>query len=82
MSGVGGSTTDAEAWFEKALETARAQRVHSLELRAMIDLAHMYRDVDRGTEAVDRLGSIYGVFTEGLDTVDVKEAREILDALP
>ena len=41
----------------------------------------MYQDVGRRTEALDRLGAIYSSFTEGLDTADVKEARDLLNAL-
>ena len=72
----------AEADFERALKVARAQQAKSWELRAAMSLARLWRDQGKRTEAFDLLAPIYGWFTAGFGTTDLKEAKILLDALP
>ena len=71
----------AEAHFERALAVARAQQAKSWELRAATSLARLWRDQGKRQEARDLLAPVYGWFTEGFDTLDLKEAKALLDAL-
>ncbi len=71
----------AEAYFERALETARAQQARSWELRAATSLARLKRDHGRRAEARHLLAPVYGWFTEGFDTLDLKEAQALLEEL-
>ena len=71
----------AQTHFERALEIARAQQARSWELRAATSLARLWRDQGRRTEARDLLAPVYGWFTEGFDTLDLKEAKALLDNL-
>jgi predicted ATPase len=74
-------TAEAEACYVKALEVARAQEARSLELRAAGDLARLWAGQGRRSEARDLLAPIYGWFSEGFDTADLKEAKTLLDEL-
>jgi predicted ATPase len=65
----------AEQSFHSALEIARKQRAKSWELRASISLARLLRDWNRREEARPLLTEVYGSFTEGLDTADLRDAR-------
>ena len=65
--------------YVKALEVARAQQARSLELRAACDLARQWAEQGRRSEARDFLAPVYGWFTEGFDTLDLKEAKALLD---
>ncbi len=71
----------AEAYLESALAVARKQQAKSWELRAAISLARLYRDQGKRDEARDPLTPVYGWFTEGFDTLDLKEAKALLDEL-
>jgi predicted ATPase len=71
----------AEAYFGRALEIARAQQARSWELRAATNLAHLWRDQDKRQQARDLLVPVYGWFTEGFDTLDLKEAQALLGEL-
>jgi predicted ATPase len=71
----------AEAAYHEAIAVARRQHARLLELRASTSLARLWRDQDKRTEARDLLAPIYGWFTEGFDTRDLKEARLLLDEL-
>jgi len=71
----------AEARFERALAVARAQQAKSWELRAATSMARLWRDQGKRDEARDLLAPVYGWFTEGFDTLDLKEAKALLDAL-
>jgi class 3 adenylate cyclase/predicted ATPase len=69
----------AEAHFERALAVARAQRAKSWELRAAMNLARLWRDQGKGHQARNLLTPAYRWFTEGLDTLDLKQAEAALD---
>jgi len=71
----------AEAYFERALAVARQQQAKSWELGAATSYARLMRDLGRVKEAYDLLAPIYGWFTEGFDTRDLKEAKVLLDTL-
>jgi predicted ATPase len=71
----------AEAYFERALAVAREQQAKSWELRAAMSIARLWRDQGKREEARDLLASVYGWFTEGFDTADLKEATALLDEL-
>jgi class 3 adenylate cyclase/predicted ATPase len=71
----------AETYFERALCVARTQHTKSWELRAATSLARLRRDQDKRQQAHDLLAPIYGWFTEGFDTLDLKGAKTLLDDL-
>jgi class 3 adenylate cyclase/predicted ATPase len=71
----------AEAYFERALAVARKQGAKSLELRAAMSMAGLWRDQGKRSEARDLLAPVYAWFTEGFDTIDLKKAKALLDAL-
>jgi len=71
----------AEAYFERALAVARAQQAKSWELRAAMSIARLWCDRDKRNQARDLLAPLYGWFTEGFDTRDLKEAKVLLDEL-
>ncbi len=71
----------AETCFERALATAREQQAKSWELRAAMSMARLWRDQSKRLQARDLLASVYGWFTEGFDTLDLKEAKGLLDEL-
>jgi len=76
-----GHTEAAEELYRKALSIAREQEAKLWELRAAASLARLRRDQGRRAEARDLLGSVYGWFTEGFGTPDLKEAKALLDEL-
>jgi TolB-like protein/predicted ATPase/class 3 adenylate cyclase len=71
----------AEELYRKALSIAREQEAKLWELRAAVSLARLRRDQRRRGEARDLLAPVYGWFTEGFDTPDLKEAKALLDEL-
>ena len=71
----------AEAHFERALAVARKQGAKSLELRAAMSMAGLWRGEGKRSEARDLLAPVYAWFTEGFDTIDLKKAKALLDAL-
>jgi class 3 adenylate cyclase/predicted ATPase len=71
----------AEGHFERALAVARSQEAKSWELRAAISMARLWRDGGRRRQARELLAPVYGWFTEGFDTLDLKEAKALLDEL-
>jgi class 3 adenylate cyclase/predicted ATPase len=71
----------AQSCFERALSVARQQQAKSWELRAAISMARLWRDQGKSREARELLAPVYGWFTEGFDTLDLKEARALLDEL-
>ena len=71
----------AEAYFERALAVARQQQAKSWELRAAMSMARLWRDQGKRQQARELLAPVYGWFTEGFDTLDLKEAKALLDEL-
>jgi predicted ATPase len=71
----------AEDSFRTALAIAREQGTRGYELRAATSLARLWREQGRQGEARDLLAPVYGSFTEGFDTADLKEAKRLLDEL-
>jgi hypothetical protein len=63
------------------LAVARQQQAKSWELRAAMSMARLWRDQDKRDDARDLLASVYGWFTEGFDTLDLKDAKILLDEL-
>ena len=72
---------EAEPCYVKALEVARVQEARSLELRAARDMARLWRDQGKRDEARELLAPVYGWFTEGFDTLALKDAKALLDEL-
>jgi class 3 adenylate cyclase/predicted ATPase len=70
----------AEAYFERALDIARGQRTKSWELRAATSMARLRCDQGKSSQAHDLLVPIYGWFSEGFETLDLKQAKALLDA--
>jgi len=71
----------AETYFQRALAVARAQQAKSWELRAAMSLSRLWRGQGKRDEARDLLAPIYGWFTEGFGTLDLREAKTLLDEL-
>jgi predicted ATPase len=63
------------------IETFNEQQAKSWELRAAMSMARLWRDYGRRDEARELLAPVYGWFTEGFDTLDLKEAKSLLDQL-
>jgi len=76
-----GYTKAAEELYRDALSIAEEQVAKLWELRAAVSLARLRCDQGRRAEAHDLLAPIYGWFTEGFDTPDLKEAKALLDEL-
>jgi predicted ATPase len=76
-----GSEAEAEACVHRALDVARPQEARSIELRAATSLARLWQRQGKREEARDLLAPVYGWFTEGFDTRDLKEARALLAEL-
>jgi predicted ATPase len=75
------NSTAAESCFQQAITTAQNQQAKSLELRATTSLARLWQSQGKRDEARQVLGDIYGWFTEGFDTADLKDAQALLDEL-
>ena len=76
-----GNSEAAEELYRKALTIAAEQEAKLWELRAAVSLARLRREQGRHAEARDILAPVYGWFTEGFDTPDLKEAKALLDEL-
>ncbi len=72
---------DAETCLQRALEVGRRQRAKSWELRAATSLSHLWQKQGKPDKATKLLQEIYGWFTEGFDTADLRDAKALLDAL-
>ncbi len=73
------TTEEAETCFQKALDIARQQSAKLWELRAAIGLARLWKSQKKSEQAKALLKACYEKFSEGLNTVDLKVARELLD---
>jgi class 3 adenylate cyclase/predicted ATPase len=71
----------AEAYFQRALAVARAQQAKSWELRTAMSIARLWRDQDKRIQARDLLAPVYDWFTQGFDTLDLKQAKALLHDL-
>jgi predicted ATPase len=71
----------AKTFFERALWVARQQQAKSWELRAAMSMARLWRDQGKRLEARDLLAPVYGWFTEGFDTLDLREAKALLEQI-
>ena len=81
MLALKGDPGEAERSYIASLDQARTQQAKSWELRTAMSYARLLRDQGRVGEARDLLAPIYGWFTEGFDTPDLKEAKALLDQL-
>jgi predicted ATPase len=80
LQGGDSETAEAEAGLRRALALARKQGARALELRAALSLAVLWSGQGRRFEAIELLAPVYGGFTEGFDTADLRRARALLDA--
>jgi predicted ATPase len=71
----------AEAHFAHALDIARKQQAKSWELRAAMSMARLLRAQGKEARARDSLAAVYGWFTEGFETLDLREARLLMEEL-
>jgi predicted ATPase len=76
-----GEEAEAASWLEHAIKCAHSQQAKSLELRAATSLARLWADQGKRTQAHDLLAPVYGWFTEGFATADLKDAKTLLDEL-
>ncbi len=75
------AANDAEVHLQRAIEIARAQKAKSFELRAAMVLARLWEGQGRRQDAYDLVAPVYGWFSEGFDTPDLKEAKALLETL-
>ena len=75
------SESSAQASFERALAVAREQNAKSWELRAAMSMARLWRDQGHRQQAYDVLAPTFGWFSEGLDTLGLRQAKALLDEL-
>jgi tetratricopeptide (TPR) repeat protein/predicted Ser/Thr protein kinase len=78
---TGAIRDESERCFRTAMEVARSQKAKSLELRAATSLSRLCRDQGRKAEAREALANLYGSFSEGFETSDLKNARIVLESL-
>jgi predicted ATPase len=78
---AGASEAEVEPLFRRAQTIARQQQAKSLELRATMSLCRLWHNQGNGAAAHDLLAEVYQWFTEGHDTLDLQEARALLQAL-
>jgi predicted ATPase len=69
----------AATYFERALAVARHQQAKSWKLRAAMSMARLWRDQGKRQQAHDLLAPVYGWFTEGFDSLDLKQAKALLE---
>jgi class 3 adenylate cyclase/predicted ATPase len=81
LKSPGPDTEKAERYFDRALAVARQQQAKSWELRAAMSMARLWRDQGKVQQARELLAPVYGWFTEGFDTRDLKEAKALLEEL-
>jgi predicted ATPase len=81
LSGPAADQAEAESYFEKALSLSGRQKARLWELRSAVSLACLWRDQGRSVEAIDLLAPVHGWFTEGFETLDLRDAKALLDAL-
>ena len=77
----GQKVVEAEECFRQALDVARRQEAKSLELQAVMSLGRLWQQQGKKEEARQMLAEIYGWFTEGLETGDLRAAKALLQDL-
>jgi len=82
LLGETGQAVEAASWLQRAIDVARGQQAKSLELRAAGSLARLWADQGKRSQARDLLAPVYGWFTEGFETADLKDAKALLEQLP
>jgi len=75
------AAAEAEACFNESIKIAQQQKAKSWELRAVVSLARVYQKQNKQQEALNLLAQIYDTFTEGFNTVDLREAKDMLKEL-
>ena len=75
------NSASAASRFQHALDLARNQQARSFELRTATSLARLWQRQGNHQEAYDLLAPVYGWFTEGFDTADLRDAKALLDEL-
>ncbi|MEY9359433.1 putative ATPase [Bradyrhizobium yuanmingense] len=78
---VGAPADEVEGFLQTALKIAQSQSAKSFELRAAMSLARLWRDQGRTANARCLLGSVYGWFTEGFETPDLRSAKALMEEL-
>jgi predicted ATPase len=78
---IAGEHAEVEQSYRKALEIAERRNAKAHQLRAAMGMARLWRDQGKPDEARDLLAPVYGWFTEGFDTRDLKEAKSLLSEL-
>jgi len=78
---TGTPQAETETWLQRALDVARRQQAKALELRAALSLSRLWQQQGKRAAARELLVPIYGWFTEGFDTVDLQEAKALLEEL-
>jgi predicted ATPase len=81
LSATGVRTDQREALLVKSVTVARRQRARCWELRASCDLARLWKGQGRGEQATQLLQSIYDQFAEGFDTMDLQEAKSLMEGI-
>jgi class 3 adenylate cyclase/predicted ATPase len=81
LNSADSDTAKSERYFERALAVAREQQAKSWELRSAMSLARLWRSQGKPRQARELLAPVYGGFTEGFDTLDLRDARALLNAL-
>ncbi len=76
-----GKRDEGQRWLDRGLQDARERGMRLFELRAATSLARLWRDEDKRSEARDLLAPIYGWFTDGFATKDLRDAKALLDQL-
>ncbi len=75
------NAAEAASCFSKSVDLARTQQAKSWELRTATSLARLWQSQDKRQEAYDLLTPVYEWFTEGFDTADLQEAKQLLKEL-
>ena len=78
VRGAPGAKAEAQSLLDRALSTARSQHAKALELRSALDIAQLWIDQGRREDALGLLAPVYGWFSEGFDTQDLKQAKALL----
>jgi predicted ATPase len=76
-----GDQKEAEECYRKSIEVSHDQEAKSFELKAVLNLSQLWKRQRKNIEAKQALAEVYSWFTEGLDTVDLRDARALLDEL-